>query len=252
MSFSTYYTGLFSNERNLLSLPATPEPIEATPLMVVPPELTLFNPQPHRSYTIPQFLDNLQKEVESRHMDLEDFARRWNKAANGLNKADRVRANGLYQSQFRDELIDCIGQLQDKLLEEAEEGNASILEAPIPANARWLELQTQQFIDGAVRSVMENPSPALQEVLQIPQPVAQVIDTMIWDYQERRPTRVSQHKMAQVFNQAFEHNHQESVFPVVDDRSPNSLPPSLISISSSDKDLTKNYQDNDTTSVKAW
>jgi hypothetical protein len=58
--------------------------------------------------------------------------------------------------------------------------------------------------------------------------------------------------LTQVFNQAFEHNYQESVFPVVNDRSPNSSPPSLISISSSDEDLTKNYQDYDTTSVKAW
>jgi hypothetical protein len=246
MSFSTYYTGPFPNECNPLSLPATPKPIEATPLIVVPPELTLFNPQPHHSYTVPQFLDNLQKEVESGCMNPDNFARQWNEAANGLNEADRVRANGLYQSQFRDKLIDCIGQLQDKLLEEAEEGNASILEAPIPANARWLELQTQQFIDNAVRSVMENPSPALQEVRQIPPPVAQVMDTIIWNYQEGRPTQLSEHEMTQVLNQAFEHNHQESVFPVVNNRSPNSLPPSLISISSSDKDLTKNYQDYNT------
>jgi hypothetical protein len=95
MSLSNYYTGPFPNERNPLSLPATPEPIEATPLIVVPPELTLFNPRPHRSYTIPQFLDNLQKEVESGRMDPEDFARRWNEAANGLNEADRVRADSL-------------------------------------------------------------------------------------------------------------------------------------------------------------
>jgi hypothetical protein len=99
---------------------------------------------------------------------------------------------------------------------------------------------------------MVNPSPALQEVLQIPPPVAQVIDTMIWGYQETRPARNNEHVMAQVFNRAFEHNHQESVFPVVDDRSSNSSPPSLISISSSDEDLTKNYQNYDTTSVKAW
>jgi hypothetical protein len=97
-------------------------------------------------------------------MDPDNFSRRWNEVANGLNEADRVRADGLYQSQFRDELINCIGQLQDKLLEEAEEGNASILEAPIPAHARWLELQTQQFIHNAVRSVMNNPSPVSQEV----------------------------------------------------------------------------------------
>jgi hypothetical protein len=141
---------------------------------------------------------------------------------------------------------------QDELLEEAEEGNASIVEAPIPTNACWLELQTQQFIDNAVRSLMENPSPALQEVLQIPQPVAQVINTLIWDYQERLPTMVSQHEMTQVLNRAFEHNHQESVFPVINDRSPNSLPPSLMSISSSDEDLTKNCQDYNTRSVKAW
>jgi hypothetical protein len=73
MSFSTYYTGPFPNERNPLLLPATPEPMEATPLIVVPPELTLFNPQPHCSYTIPQFLDNLQKEVESGQMDPDDL-----------------------------------------------------------------------------------------------------------------------------------------------------------------------------------
>jgi hypothetical protein len=53
-------------------------------------------------------------------MDPDNFARRWNKAANGLNEIDRVRAGGLYQSQFRDKLINRIGQLQDKLLEEAE------------------------------------------------------------------------------------------------------------------------------------
>jgi hypothetical protein len=185
-------------------------------------------------------------------MDPDGFARRWNEAANGLDEADRVRANGLYQSQLKDELINRIGQLQDKLLEEAEEGNAYILEAPIPAHARWLELQTQQFIDNAVRLVMSNPSPALQEVLQIPQPVAQVIDTLIWNHQERLLTQVIQHKMAQVLNRAFEHNHQESVFPVIDNRSSNNSPPSLISTSSSDEDLTRNYQDYNTTPVKAW
>jgi hypothetical protein len=200
MSFSNYYTGPFPNERNPLLFPATPEPVETTPLIVVPPKLTLFNPRPRRSYTIPQFLDNLQREVESGHMDPDNFATWWNKAANGLDEVDRVRADGLYQSQFRDKLINCIGQLQDELLEEAEEVNASILEAPIPAHARWLELQTQQFIDDAVRSVMANPSPALQEVLQIPPPVAQVIDTLIWGYQETRPVRDSEHVMAQVFN----------------------------------------------------
>jgi hypothetical protein len=64
-------------------------------------------------------------------------------AANRLNEADRVRANGLYQSQFRDELVNCIGQLQDELLEEAEEGNSSMLEIPIPANAQWLQMQVE-------------------------------------------------------------------------------------------------------------
>jgi hypothetical protein len=79
-------------------------------------------------------------------MDLDDFARQWNEATNGLNEAGRVRANGLYQSQFRDKLINCIGQLQDELLAEAEEGNFSILETPILANAQWLQMQAEQFI----------------------------------------------------------------------------------------------------------
>jgi hypothetical protein len=48
------------------------------------------------------------------------------------------------------------------------------------------------------------------------------------------PTLASQHEMTQVLIRAFEHNHQD-----------------LISISSSDEDLTRNYQDYNTTSVKA-